>query len=616
MKKWLFLLLPVMVFFLFNCAGPIVQVSYDIQGTVKKSDGTPLQNVTVVAGTKQAQTNVNGEWSITGLTGNVTVSAQLQDYYIVVSGTVNLNKQVSSQATIDFTAYSETENFGGGEGTSDDPYIIVTAQQLNNVRNHLDKHFRQIRDIDLDDLKIRVDPVEYNWTPVATDDNEAFTGSYDGKGFEIKNALIGGRTDSDEYFGFFAYVNGATIKNIILKNFQVNYEATYSGIFAGGIESSIIENIVIDNSTITKSSYIGGFAGYTSSSTITNCTIKNTTVKADPDNGGSYVGGFVADANATLFENCSMRNVQVHSANYSYMMGGFVASSSISGFRNCSFEGTIDATATYVGGFVGYASWHEEEPGKMAFDTFQDCSVVNAQMSARRKPSEMSGYVGGFVGWIEDVHSFEGCTVSMDITTDLDATYVAGFVGYVNGSKEVKISKSSFEGSINATDDYISVSGFAIAYSKVLFDECYTKFEIQTPNNAEISGFLILVGDVYDIDIKNSYARGDINSGTGSHSAGFIIMNSDVHPNVENCYSAVSSTENSNYRYAFVYNSGLVNTSNCFYDIEISNAEDDRSDAQGKETEEMKTQSTYTDWDFVEIWDISPDNYPHLRWEN
>ncbi|MFN3283854.1 MAG: carboxypeptidase-like regulatory domain-containing protein, partial [Pseudothermotoga sp.] len=371
MKKWLFLLLPVMVFFLFNCAAPIVQVSYDIQGTVKKSDGTPVPNVTVVAGTKQTQTDASGKWSITGLTGNVTVSAQLQDYYIVVSGTAKQTEQVSSQATIDFTAYSETEDFGGGQGTSDDPYVIVTAQQLNNMRNYVDKHFRQIRDIDLDDLKIKVDPVEYNWTPVATDSTEAFTGSYDGMGFEIKNAVIGGKTDSDQYFGFFAYVTGATIKNIILNNFQVNYDASYSGIFAGCIESSVIENIVIKNSSITESSYIGGFTGYTSSSTITNCTIENTTVKADPDNGGYYVGGFVADANATLFKNCLMRNVQVHSANSSNMMGGFVASSNMSGFENCSFEGTIDATATYIGGFVGYAHWHEDEPGKMTFDTFQ-----------------------------------------------------------------------------------------------------------------------------------------------------------------------------------------------------------------------------------------------------
>ncbi|MFN3284437.1 MAG: hypothetical protein ACK40Q_09430, partial [Pseudothermotoga sp.] len=121
---------------------------------------------------------------------------------------------------------------------------------------------------------------------------------------------------------------------------------------------------------------------------------------------------------------------------------------------------------------------------------------------------------------------------------------------------------------------------------------------------------------------ENSYAKGTIQSGTGSYSSGFIHMNSDVHPQVTNCYSAVSSTENSNYRYAFVYNlvyaynSEPVNTTNSFYDIEISNSEDDHSDAQGKTTEEMKTKSTYTGWDFDGIWDISPENYPHLRWEN
>jgi len=60
--------------------------------------------VTVKAGTKQTETDANGNWSITGLTGTVTVSAGLQNYYIVVTGTVNPNKQVSSAATIDFTA--------------------------------------------------------------------------------------------------------------------------------------------------------------------------------------------------------------------------------------------------------------------------------------------------------------------------------------------------------------------------------------------------------------------------------------------------------------------------------------------------------------------------------
>ncbi len=311
-------------------------------------------------------------------------------------------------------------------------------------------------------------------------------------------------------------------------------------------------------------------------------------VKADPESGGYGVGGFVAEANATWFENCLVKNVEVHSSNSSSeKIGGFAAESEISGFKNCSFEGTIHATATYVGGFVGFASWHEEEPGKTAFDIFEDCSA-KGDMYARRKSSEMDGYVGGFAGW----------------------------------SEQVNISKSSFEGSIKAPADSIYVSGFAIAYSKVSFDQCYTKFEVQTQGEAEISGFLILKGDIDGIHIENSYAKGTINSGANSYSAGFINMNSAVHPTVKNCYAAVSAVENSNYRFAFVYNfdfistGNKVNTTNCFYDLEFSNAEDDHSDAKGKTTEEMKTQSTYTDWDFDTIWDISPDNYPHLRWEN
>lgn len=96
MKKWLFLSVLPLVFLLFNCAAPIVPVTYDIQGTVKLWDGTPLSNVTVKAGTQQVATDSNGNWSITGLSEAVTVSAELDDYYIVVSGTVSPTKQVSN----------------------------------------------------------------------------------------------------------------------------------------------------------------------------------------------------------------------------------------------------------------------------------------------------------------------------------------------------------------------------------------------------------------------------------------------------------------------------------------------------------------------------------------
>lgn len=612
MRKWLFLLTLPLFFLLFNCSAPVVPVTYDIQGTVKLWNNTALENVTITAGTKTATTDSNGNWSITGLSGIVTVSAQLNNYHIVVSGTVSTTRQVSSNTTINFTAYSTTESFAGGTGTQDDPYIIVTANQLNNIRNNLDKHFKQIKDIDLNDLKVKLDPIEANWEPVGHDfpvNPGPFTGNYDGMGFEIQNMVV--VSEIDGYSGFFAVISEATIKNIVFRNAQIDCDASYSGIFAGYIYNSIIDNIIIKNSSISKSTYIGGFVGYTDSSTITNCKIQDTRLEADPDSGGFYLGGFVADAGATWFENCTITNIQITGSNSSQMIGGFVGSSSISGFKNCSFEGTIDAKGTYVGGFVGYSEWHEEELGKMAFDTFENCSV-KGQMYARR--NDMSGYVGGFAGCMQDVPNFMNCTVQMNITVDLNATTVAGFVGTIDGSKEVSILRCSFEGTIDASDDFIDVSGFGFVFSKASFDQCYTRFEIQTGAHANISGFLNLIGDISDVSITNSYAKGTVNSESDSKSAGFIMMSSFIHPTVEKCYCAVE-----NVGCAFLYNFEQVTTTDCFYDLDICDPVDDFSTASGKTTTQMKDQTTFTSWDFNNLWAISStinDGYPHLKWEN
>ena len=40
--------------------------------------------------------------------------------------------------------------FAGGDGIIGDPYIVKTVEQLNQVRNFSDTHFRQTVNIDLD----------------------------------------------------------------------------------------------------------------------------------------------------------------------------------------------------------------------------------------------------------------------------------------------------------------------------------------------------------------------------------------------------------------------------------------------------------------------------------
>ena len=55
----------------------------------------------------------------------------------------------------------------------------------------------------------------------------------------------------------------------------------------------------------------------------------------------------------------------------------------------------------------------------------------------------------------------------------------------------------------------------------------------------------------------------------------------------------------------------------CYYDSETSGCSD-IGYGEPKTTTEMKTQSTFVDWDFTDVWGIDPaknDGYPYLLWQ-
>jgi hypothetical protein len=101
--------------------------------------------------------------------------------------------------------------FAGGDGSVDNPYQIATPEQLDNVRNYLDKHFIQTADIDLN-----VAPYNANegWKPVG-DEGFEFNGTFDGNGKTISNLTI--KRSSGWGVGLFGFTkNTAQIKNVKL----------------------------------------------------------------------------------------------------------------------------------------------------------------------------------------------------------------------------------------------------------------------------------------------------------------------------------------------------------------------------------------------------------------
>jgi len=107
-----------------------------------------------------------------------------------------------------------TNEFAAGSGKKEDPYLVKNAEQLNNVRNHLQAHFKQVMDIDLAGWN-----GEQGWQPIASEVS-SFEGVYDGQSHVIKNLEI--KRPEEKRVGLFTSIlNQGKIMNLHLQDVKV-----------------------------------------------------------------------------------------------------------------------------------------------------------------------------------------------------------------------------------------------------------------------------------------------------------------------------------------------------------------------------------------------------------
>ena len=68
-----------------------------------------------------------------------------------VTDNENLETTVVMENDKTVEAVFNEQEFADGSGTELEPFLVATAEQLNNVREYLDKNFMQIAEIDLSD---------------------------------------------------------------------------------------------------------------------------------------------------------------------------------------------------------------------------------------------------------------------------------------------------------------------------------------------------------------------------------------------------------------------------------------------------------------------------------
>ncbi|QNG59438.1 peptidase M26 [Bacillus sp. PAMC26568] len=137
-----------------------------------------------------------------------------------------------------------------------------------------------------------------------------------------------------------------------------------------------------------------------------------------------------------------------------------------------------------------------------------------------------------------------------------------------------------------------------------------------------------LIGKAWESDIENCFASIDVTLSTSYYGGGFMGT-ADSNSTIRNCYSTglVDYTQSSPWDgisgfVGFVRNNTDIFFYDCYWDTQTSSQANSPkisnppstvvTGVTGKTTSQMKTQSTFTVWDFTNTWSINS-NYPTLR---
>ena len=357
--------------------------------------------------------------------------------------------------TIEFFALPcelDASPFGGGTGSSDQPYAICSPDQLNRIGDgddYRDDSFALARSIDMADVGAFniIGDVEF---PDVTDGE--FSGRFDGNGLAISNLTVD--RDSEDLIGLFGFIgDSGEVFDLVVEDLDVTGAQRVGGL-AGGSNGSIWD--VATGGTIRGDSGVGGLVGVSLGAD--NCNISNSQSNADVEAPEDYAGGLVGRMSPCTVTDSHATGDVVGGNSY---VGGLIGESSDGSVHDSYATGDVTGEDHFVGGLVG-RNW-----GGTIRDSYATGDVGGE-----------ANMVGGLVGqsWYGAFPDgiVSGCFATGDLSTSGDE--VGGLVGNQNNGE---LENSYATGSVSGGD--------------------------------EVGG---LVGFVDDVEIRHAYATGAI-SGDG-----------------------------------------------------------------------------------------------------
>ncbi|MFZ4591671.1 MAG: GLUG motif-containing protein [Ignavibacteria bacterium] len=254
--------------------------------------------------------------------------------------------------------------------------------------------------------------------------------------------------------------------------------------------------------------------------------------------------------------------------------------------------------------------------------TIQNLKLVNATVTGGMSTGSLIGSASSYYV-TNPSFMYVSSTISNCSTTNCNvnsnSANVGGLIGFASGYTSTTLAIISYcysTGTVTGTTSNASMYGGLIGsvqyYGKV--QNCYSTCTVNAANQ-QAGGFIgsFSYNPCSPISVlRDCYSTGNV---TGGNYSGGFVGNNGGYGIIKNCYSTGSVTPNPGNSVVGGFcgqNSGTI--TDCFWNTTTSGKATSNG-GTGKTTAELKTQATFTNWDFSAIWGISGainSGYPYL----
>lgn len=530
---------------------------------------------------------------------------------------------------------------------------IYTKEDLNNVRNDLAGNYILMNDIVFEKADFAYGGPFYEngagFNPIGTDEENAFTGTFNGNGYEIKNLYV--RSSEAQNVGLFGYLKNATVQNLRITDADI--QSLYTGTEHFSLKDCLHEygrHAITEDGTLLQAPTFGNGRW-----------IYEWT---DPEtNVGTPMGAYLEESRIGSLFGWPVAYVASIQAVYEDLPTTYAAI----GDMNRIHPGYMTNTAvTFIAPYTGTVSFHaslfsyhtnnsanDELSGTSAYLYVNETRVWPETEEASIFYYDTSNEDDPFEVAVPSLEVKRGDKVRMIIAPRIGAsytckgcrivdqpsvTYLSGvptpvsFTGAIAGCSDgSRIVNCASSGTVRAIGEGASAyTGGLIGYVKGATSSvfgCYNTADVSASVTAEEDGFALVggitgycdgaicnaynAGAVHADSSHNAYLGGIAGSVRNNGAVGNVYNRAEIKPDTENTEGAVR------YVGEILGTATKATVKNCYHWDRSKTAIGNEPDNGTPLTEEQfRQQASFVGFDFDTVWQIDAQTafpYPVLR---